>query len=131
MLAMLADTMIPEAFDEARNWAGLITVMGSWWLCFDKAGWLRRPRFQTNQNENALPLLATRACAYYVSVRFRLACCGILSRSIRAERPNSPFGVLVSPLFNGSSGWGFREKHRDPTAAGTEPNVLLIATSAF
>jgi zinc transporter ZupT len=45
MLAMLADTMIPEAFDEARNWAGLITVMGSWWLCFDKAGWLRRPRF--------------------------------------------------------------------------------------
>jgi ZIP family zinc transporter len=28
MLAMLADTMIPEAFDEARNWAGLITVTG-------------------------------------------------------------------------------------------------------
>lgn len=28
MLAMLADTMIPEAFDEARNWAGLITVAG-------------------------------------------------------------------------------------------------------
>jgi ZIP family zinc transporter len=28
MLAMLADTMIPEAFDEARNWAGLITVLG-------------------------------------------------------------------------------------------------------
>lgn len=28
MLAMLADTMIPEAFDEARNWAGLITVFG-------------------------------------------------------------------------------------------------------
>lgn len=28
MLAMLADTMIPEAFDEARNWAGLITVVG-------------------------------------------------------------------------------------------------------
>jgi ZIP family zinc transporter len=28
MLAMLADTMIPEAFDEARNWAGLITVIG-------------------------------------------------------------------------------------------------------
>ena len=26
MLAMLADTMIPEAFDDARNWAGLITV---------------------------------------------------------------------------------------------------------
>lgn len=26
MLAMLADTMIPEAFDEARNWSGLITV---------------------------------------------------------------------------------------------------------
>jgi zinc transporter, ZIP family len=28
MLAMLADTMIPEAFDDARNWAGLITVVG-------------------------------------------------------------------------------------------------------
>lgn len=28
MLAMLADTMIPEAFDETRNWAGLITVVG-------------------------------------------------------------------------------------------------------
>jgi zinc transporter, ZIP family len=28
MLAMLADTMIPEAFDDARNWAGLITVAG-------------------------------------------------------------------------------------------------------
>jgi zinc transporter, ZIP family len=28
ILAMLADTMIPEAFDEARNWAGLITVAG-------------------------------------------------------------------------------------------------------
>ena len=28
ILAMLADTMIPEAFDEARNWAGLITVIG-------------------------------------------------------------------------------------------------------
>ncbi|HEU5022179.1 MAG TPA: hypothetical protein VFT60_09810 [Bryobacteraceae bacterium] len=28
ILAMLADTMIPEAFDEARNWAGLITVTG-------------------------------------------------------------------------------------------------------
>ena len=28
MLAMLADTMIPEAFDEAQNWAGLITVLG-------------------------------------------------------------------------------------------------------
>jgi ZIP family zinc transporter len=28
MLAMLADTMIPEAFDEARNWAGLITAAG-------------------------------------------------------------------------------------------------------
>jgi ZIP family zinc transporter len=28
MLTMLADTMIPEAFDEARNWAGLITVAG-------------------------------------------------------------------------------------------------------
>ena len=28
MLAMLADTMIPEALDEARNWAGLITAAG-------------------------------------------------------------------------------------------------------
>jgi ZIP family zinc transporter len=28
MLAMLADTMIPEAFDDVRNWAGLITVFG-------------------------------------------------------------------------------------------------------
>jgi zinc transporter, ZIP family len=28
MLAMLADTMIPEAFDDARNWAGLVTVAG-------------------------------------------------------------------------------------------------------
>jgi ZIP family zinc transporter len=28
MLAMLADTMIPEAFDAARNWSGLITVVG-------------------------------------------------------------------------------------------------------
>lgn len=28
MLAVLADTMIPEAFDEARNWAGLITAIG-------------------------------------------------------------------------------------------------------
>jgi ZIP family zinc transporter len=28
MLAMLADTMIPEAFDEAHNFAGLITVAG-------------------------------------------------------------------------------------------------------
>lgn len=28
MLAMLADTMIPEAFDEARDWAGLLTVLG-------------------------------------------------------------------------------------------------------
>jgi zinc transporter, ZIP family len=28
MLAMLADTMIPEAFDDARDWAGLITVAG-------------------------------------------------------------------------------------------------------
>src|SRR4051794_6090830 len=28
MLAMLADTMIPEAFDDVRNWAGLITVLG-------------------------------------------------------------------------------------------------------
>jgi ZIP family zinc transporter len=28
MLAMLTDTMIPEAFDDARNWAGLITVLG-------------------------------------------------------------------------------------------------------
>ena len=28
ILAMLADTMIPEAFDEARDFAGLITVAG-------------------------------------------------------------------------------------------------------
>jgi zinc transporter, ZIP family len=28
MLAMLADTMIPEAFDDARDWAGLVTVTG-------------------------------------------------------------------------------------------------------
>jgi len=28
MLAMLADTMIPEAFDDVRNWSGLITVVG-------------------------------------------------------------------------------------------------------
>jgi ZIP family zinc transporter len=28
MLAMLADTMIPEAFDDAQNWAGLVTVAG-------------------------------------------------------------------------------------------------------
>ncbi|MGE5297018.1 MAG: ZIP family metal transporter [Solirubrobacterales bacterium] len=28
MLAMLVDTMIPEAFDEARNFAGFITVIG-------------------------------------------------------------------------------------------------------
>jgi ZIP family zinc transporter len=28
MLAMLADTMIPEAFDDVRDWAGLITVCG-------------------------------------------------------------------------------------------------------
>ncbi len=28
ILAMLVDTMIPEAFDEARNFAGLITVTG-------------------------------------------------------------------------------------------------------
>ena len=28
ILAMLADTMIPEAFDEAHNFAGLITVAG-------------------------------------------------------------------------------------------------------
>jgi ZIP family zinc transporter len=28
MLAMLADTMSPEAFDDARNWAGLITMAG-------------------------------------------------------------------------------------------------------
>jgi zinc transporter, ZIP family len=25
---MLADTMIPEAFENAQNWAGLITVAG-------------------------------------------------------------------------------------------------------
>ena len=28
ILAMIADTMIPEAFETAHNWAGLITVMG-------------------------------------------------------------------------------------------------------
>jgi ZIP family zinc transporter len=28
ILAMLADTMIPEAFEEAHNFAGLITVLG-------------------------------------------------------------------------------------------------------
>lgn len=28
ILAMLADTMIPEAFEEAHDWAGLITVAG-------------------------------------------------------------------------------------------------------
>ncbi len=28
ILAMLVDTMIPEAFDEARDFAGLITVAG-------------------------------------------------------------------------------------------------------
>jgi ZIP family zinc transporter len=28
ILAMLADTMIPEAFEEAHNYAGLITVLG-------------------------------------------------------------------------------------------------------
>jgi ZIP family zinc transporter len=28
ILAMLADTMIPEAFDEAHEFAGLITVLG-------------------------------------------------------------------------------------------------------
>jgi ZIP family zinc transporter len=28
MLAMLADTMIPEAFEEAHDFAGLITVAG-------------------------------------------------------------------------------------------------------
>jgi ZIP family zinc transporter len=31
ILAMLADTMIPEAFEEAHNFAGLITVLG--FLC--------------------------------------------------------------------------------------------------
>lgn len=31
ILAMLADTMIPEAFEEAHNYAGLITVLG--FLC--------------------------------------------------------------------------------------------------
>ena len=28
ILAMLADTMIPEAFEEARDFTGLITVVG-------------------------------------------------------------------------------------------------------
>jgi ZIP family zinc transporter len=28
ILAMLVDTMIPEAFEEAHNFAGLITVAG-------------------------------------------------------------------------------------------------------
>ena len=31
ILAMLTDTMIPEAFDVAHNYAGLITVVG--FLC--------------------------------------------------------------------------------------------------
>ena len=31
ILSMLSDTMIPEAFDEAHNYAGLITVVG--FLC--------------------------------------------------------------------------------------------------
>ncbi len=31
ILAMLADTMIPEAFETAHNYAGLITVLG--FLC--------------------------------------------------------------------------------------------------
>ncbi len=31
ILSMLADTMIPEAFEEAHNFAGLITVIG--FLC--------------------------------------------------------------------------------------------------
>jgi ZIP family zinc transporter len=31
ILAMLSDTMIPEAFEEAHNFAGLITVIG--FLC--------------------------------------------------------------------------------------------------
>ncbi len=31
ILAMLADTMIPEAFEEAHDWAGLVTVIG--FLC--------------------------------------------------------------------------------------------------
>lgn len=28
ILAMLADTMVPEAYSEAHNWAGLVTVLG-------------------------------------------------------------------------------------------------------
>ncbi len=28
MLTMIVDTMIPEAFAETHNWAGLITVIG-------------------------------------------------------------------------------------------------------
>lgn len=28
ILSMLADTMMPEAFEEAHNWSGLITVLG-------------------------------------------------------------------------------------------------------
>ena len=28
MLTMIVDTMIPEAFSETHNWAGLITVLG-------------------------------------------------------------------------------------------------------
>jgi|SRR5690349_10434153 zinc transporter, ZIP family len=28
ILSMLADTMMPEAFDEAHDWAGVITVIG-------------------------------------------------------------------------------------------------------
>jgi hypothetical protein len=36
MLVILADTVIPEAFDEVRNWAELIAVFG--FLVADKAG---------------------------------------------------------------------------------------------
>ena len=37
ILTMLADTMMPEAFDEGghRPWVGLVTVLGfagAWWL---------------------------------------------------------------------------------------------------
>jgi len=31
ILAMLSDTMIPEAFEETRDWAGLVTILG--FLC--------------------------------------------------------------------------------------------------
>jgi ZIP family zinc transporter len=40
ILAMLSDTMMPEAFEEARNWAGVVTVAG--FLCAFVLGKLSR-----------------------------------------------------------------------------------------